>query len=459
MDWEQIENIQVWCYVHAAVSFVTAFVLFVIWLVAFGTVRRRHDPARVAVTWLKLVFLFEIPGLILTGAAAFAESGSEFLSYQYGRGSAHSNKATYNTITLAYEVQLRTGSIGGLLRNIAGALLVVTFIEFANGLMFALTKQQTSSQKILRWIILASAFLLIVLSIAFAGLANTAIYNQWYAVLHFNARENRPSASDIDAIVSQGIAYSKLGGAHSVIGFIVSLGVIVYVSIVMHYYTTVSPSRIVAVNLLLAAITYFIRSIWFLVVAAVWTLPPAGTTPYLAPATSYGTNVFLDIILFAITLIILFAAGVRKKKGLWTTLQPWMGGVLPEMVGGRQPVVGQQPQQPQQPVVYYQYPPNGFSPQQQAQGGYPQYGYLPPQGQGGVYPQYGFPPQQHGQGGVYPPYGFPPQQQAQGANPLAQEIGGIARQEAPPGEAPPVATPTPERGLLEQNQNPQEMKA
>lgn len=181
----------------------------------------------------------------MTGAAAFAESGSQLLSYQYGGGSAHSNKATYNTITLAYEVQLRTGSIGGLLRNIAGALLVVTFIEFANGLMFALTKQQTSSQKVLRWIILSAAFLLIVLSIAFAGLANTAIYNQWYAVLHFNARENRPSASDIDAIVSQGIAYSKLGGAHSVIGFIVSLGVIVYVSIVMHYYTTVSPSRIV----------------------------------------------------------------------------------------------------------------------------------------------------------------------------------------------------------------------
>lgn len=61
VDWDHIEAEQTWCYVHAGVAGVTAFVLFVFGLVSLCAVRRRQDPGRVAFTWLKFIFAFEIP--------------------------------------------------------------------------------------------------------------------------------------------------------------------------------------------------------------------------------------------------------------------------------------------------------------------------------------------------------------------------------------------------------------
>lgn len=113
---------------------------------------------------------------------------------------------------------------------------------------------------------------------------------------------------------------------------------------------------------------------------------------------TYGANAFLDIVDFAIVVIILFSISVLKKKGLWTTIQPWMGGVPPVMVVRPYPVYGQ-PLSPA-PAGYY---PNGDTQQgyslpiqQQVHAGwsspgqqqhYGQYVYRPPQevGEGARY--------------------------------------------------------------------------
>ena len=60
VDWKQIEAEQRWCYARAGVAGGTAFVLFIIGCVALCSARRRRDPSRVAITWLKVVFPFAV---------------------------------------------------------------------------------------------------------------------------------------------------------------------------------------------------------------------------------------------------------------------------------------------------------------------------------------------------------------------------------------------------------------
>lgn len=89
---------------------------------------------------------------------------------------------------------------------------------------------------------------------------------------------------------------------------------------------------------------------WFLIVSALWILPQAGSTVPSSIGVTYGGSAFLDIILFAVIIMILFSTATRKRKGLWTTLQPWMGGVPPSMTVKPHLAYGQPPQQ--QPRFY-----------------------------------------------------------------------------------------------------------
>ena len=64
-----------------------------------------------------------------------------------------------------------------------------------------------------------------------------------------------------------------------------------------------------------------------------------------------------------VILVLLFTMSVRKRNGLWTTPQPWMGGPPAAMASMQQQHPGTwQGQQPQQPypgpgATYYQPPP------------------------------------------------------------------------------------------------------
>ncbi len=50
----------VWTIVDAALAGIMIKPLFIIWVLGFCLARRRSDHARVAFTWLKIVFPFEI---------------------------------------------------------------------------------------------------------------------------------------------------------------------------------------------------------------------------------------------------------------------------------------------------------------------------------------------------------------------------------------------------------------
>ncbi|KAG9249498.1 uncharacterized protein F5Z01DRAFT_754429 [Emericellopsis atlantica] len=350
-------------------------------------------------------------GLILVAASDFALSETAFLDYNHGDTDSldpddPNDRARRNTIMLAHNVYSRTASVGSLFRRIAQVLLTMTIIETANGLLFALKRQRTTSQKVLRWLTMSLGFVFVVLALAHTVMANTIMREQWYDIFNYHATSTGLTGQDdfsyLQSLVSRGAASRCLDGAYNVLNFIVAIGVLVYTSVVMHYYAQVEPSRVLliwpantrrrqcAIDLLFAALLNFSRWMWLLVVSALWILPDRPVIPS-TNGTSYGGNAFLDIIDFAIIVIILFSISVLKKKGLWTTLQPWMGGVPPVMVVRQ----------------------------------YPAYGQLQVPGQVGYYPNGYLGPQQ-----AYVPSGQ--QQQVQYVYYQPQEVGGGARYEMPP---------------------------
>lgn len=190
-------------------------------------------------------------------ASDFALSQTEFLAYQNGDTSGLDPEdpddiARRNTIMLAYNVYSRTGSAGTLLRRIAQVVLMTSFVELGNGLLFALTRERRTSQKVLRWLTISFGLVLIILAATHTGLSNTTMRDQWYAVFGFYSRSSstiRSSASDIseiESLISQGSSYRRLDGAYNVLNFVPSIGILIYSSVVMHRYARVEPSRVVS---------------------------------------------------------------------------------------------------------------------------------------------------------------------------------------------------------------------
>lgn len=193
-------------------------------------------------------------GLILVTASDLALSKSAFLYYNHGdRGSLDPNdpddRANRNTIILAYNVYSRTASVGYLLRSIAQILVTITIVETGNGLLFALERQRTTSQKVLRWLVMSIGFVFVVLALSQTILTNTVMREQWFDLFNFHATwtgvMSDQDFSYLQSLLSQGTAPRRLGGVYDVLNFVVAIGVLVYTSVVMHHYARVEPSRVV----------------------------------------------------------------------------------------------------------------------------------------------------------------------------------------------------------------------
>lgn len=195
-------------------------------------------------------------GLILVAASDFALSQSAFLAYNHGnRDNLNPDDpnsiANRNTIMLAYDVYSRTASVASLLRRIAQVLLTMTIVEVGNGLLFALKRRRSMSQKVLRWLAMSIGFVFIAVAAAQTGMANTTMRNQWYAIFDYHAASTASLSPDdvssVQSLISQEKASRHLDGAYNILNFIVSVGILVYASVIMHHYARVEPSRVVCV--------------------------------------------------------------------------------------------------------------------------------------------------------------------------------------------------------------------
>lgn len=158
------------------------------------------------------------------------------------------NQDTINTIVLGRNVALYVGEVALLLRRIADALLIVTFVELGNGFMYALSKKRDTYQTALRWTAISTSIVLIIIAIACMGMA-MAKYPDYWAVTDI-WEYDRDESPDFEAITEAAAPLRNLGllsASYDILNWVISILIIVYASIVMHFYAVVEPSRCVGV--------------------------------------------------------------------------------------------------------------------------------------------------------------------------------------------------------------------
>lgn len=89
-----------------------------------------------------------------------------------------------------------------------------------------------------------------------------------------------------------------------------------------------------AVLFLIAIILNFITRLYGLIYVALFTLPD-----YYWDHESYTVIMFLDPFLtewiYTAAVALIFAIAIRKRNGLWTTVQPWMDGQAPPALAAK----------------------------------------------------------------------------------------------------------------------------
>lgn len=242
-----------------------------------------------------------------------------------------------------YLTSLRTSLLGSLFGHLAGLLLVMTLVELGNGFLFFLTETRTTLQRAMRNAGIASCVLLFIIAIASFGILNEA-YSQYLA---------SPWAYE-DAGESLFSAGRKLSAAFDIILFVWAVVLMVFAVLVFkevkHNYvlksvscptlTTTAPASSnnlkrsfsdirlsfqSAILFLAATILNLITRLYGLIYASLFNL--AG---FDWDHESYTVIMFLDPFLsewiFTVIVALVFSIAIRKRNGLWTTMQPWMDG-------------------------------------------------------------------------------------------------------------------------------------
>lgn len=269
---------------------------------SFWLARRSKDPARVAFTYLKVTLT-----LAFLWLAMYTIEGALELVYQ------NSTLYWWNSDSI-YLTSLRTSLLGSLFGHLAGLLLVMTLVELGNGFLFFLTETRTTLQRAMRNAGIASCVLLFIIAIASFGILNEA-YSQYLA---------SPWAYE-DAGESLFSAGRKLSAAFDIILFVWAVVLMVFAVLVFkevkHNYVLKSS----AILFLAATILNLITRLYGLIYASLFNL--AG---FDWDHESYTVIMFLDPFLsewiFTVIVALVFSIAIRKRNGLWTTMQPWMDG-------------------------------------------------------------------------------------------------------------------------------------
>ncbi|KAK0616483.1 hypothetical protein B0T14DRAFT_247612 [Immersiella caudata] len=383
--------------------------LFIIWCISLCTARRKGDPARVGIAWLKAVFPFWILALtfITIGYGLglwvlFASDGSVDFDEDVILAVAHASDSIWG--------------VGWLFKYIADTLLLVTLAELGNGFILCVTGVNRFAKPI-RYTALGFAALFIILDVAWFGLLM-----QYHKAFYAYVLDPRPARGTAAALDRDARTLSQLAGALDILLWLATLPTLGYAAFVMHKAKSVPNLRNSAGLFLAAAILNLVRMTTEMALTATYGLPESRV---IAPVhVPFVVRPILDCIPMFVLLVLLFVIGIRKKKGLWSgqvaqqQQQPAPGGpviyVAPSGQPGQPPMVwqGQPVQGQQQP--YYPYPQQGYAgyPQQQQQ--QQQQPQQPPSG----YPHSGYPhagyPQQPVQGYPQQPVQGYPQQPAQG---------------------------------------------
>ncbi|KAK0708571.1 hypothetical protein B0H67DRAFT_590614 [Lasiosphaeris hirsuta] len=347
--------------------------LFILWCISLCIARRKGDPARVGIAWIKAVYPFWILCLVLHTISFSLRLWTYLVEYDSG---IFSSRSDFTTISQAIaQASDRFDDVAKLFNYLATILLLITFFELGNGFQLCLSGgTPPTPHKSVRYAVLSFALIVLTLAIAYLGIGEQ-FYTTYYDYLAVDGVDSAIEAK----LANEANTSNRLGAAVDILLWIASLPAIGYASLVVHKTKTHPLLRNPAILLLTSTTLASLRLLCLMVITAQYFLG----TVFIPPYVTLTVGPLFDSVCTFVELVLLFTLAVRKQKGLWSAQPPqwaappvWLPSMgvppppgQPGMVWHGQPGYQQQPQ----PQPYYYYPP------QQQMGGYPQ-----PQ-QGGVY--------------------------------------------------------------------------
>ncbi|KIH93580.1 hypothetical protein SPBR_04242 [Sporothrix brasiliensis 5110] len=357
---------------NAALTGIMILPVLVIWVLFLFQARRRQDPVRDGVAWLKASFFFFFLSLIITTASDGAIAAVI-------NDPSNLTASTFNSLVKASDY---LSIVAGYLEQLSIILTLVALIELAYGFYVALqpaahdaansapaadaTKGDSGAaatrgedsrlahHKMVRIATAVVGVVLLALSTAWFGKGAAAYVKYNNAVYSDNSDNSDSSNASYNRATAEYVASvrigHKLGGAFDILVFVLSLPLLGAAGYLVSRAQGL-PIKNTTVLYLVAVVFWFIRFLWRLVYNAVWLLPP--TTMY-TPLWLNVVDPLLNVWTFVITIILLYIVGVRRAGGLWSTPQPWTQFAADGMYGG-----GYQPGVAPAAGAPYQY--NGYN--------------------------------------------------------------------------------------------------
>jgi len=318
--------------------------LSILWFVSFCLARRRRDPARVGIAWMKAVFPTWNLSLMLYTVKGGLQAWTWFDDF-----TSSESRALNQIIS-------HLGSVAGFLNYVASIFLFITLVELAGGYLLCLKGggEPSPIRRFARIAVLAWSFVLLVLVIAEFGLNESYI-----------TRFSRVTTLNRDSYYSASLTLLRLDSANYILFWLTTLPILGYCAFVVHKTRALEQLRSGAILVLVCAALNFVRQIITMAInihANLINIAAAITTGSdESLAVGWIVSPFFDFVPMFVILVILFSLAIRKHKGLWSQEQPdwvypavmYVPAVYPpgQMQGGMVPVQQQpymQQQQPQQ---------------------------------------------------------------------------------------------------------------
>ncbi|KAK4238354.1 hypothetical protein C8A03DRAFT_15175 [Achaetomium macrosporum] len=307
--------------------------LSILWFISLCLARRKQDPARVGVAWMKATYpIWNLAlglNLIWSALRIWLYYGEDI--YMYTSFSRRSLDRAISHISV----------MGSFFQHLADILLFVTFVELGSGFLLCQNGgQPTPIRRSNRIAILVWGAVLLVLSIALMGVNHSTIGRSYDA----------SSSAESDNAISDIVSLIRLEGAVTILMWLTSIPVLAFASYVVHKTKNNYALRSSAVLLLVATILDFIRLIISMAInAAVYLGNPARYVVYgtdVDPAVIFVVEPFFNFVFMFVILVLLFCLGIRKSRGLWSS--PQSGWNLPMPVAFLPPGQGVPMAAPQQ---------------------------------------------------------------------------------------------------------------
>ncbi|KAL2259524.1 hypothetical protein VTK26DRAFT_6781 [Humicola hyalothermophila] len=314
--------------------------LGILWIISLCLARRKSDPARAGIAWLKSITPFWNVGCAFAVCSAALD-----LWVNYAEDSYYIRSGT--DYAVARQASAHVAATGVFFEHLANILLFITLVELASGVLLCLNGgQPTASRKRNRIIVLVWGLVLFILAIANLGI------KQSYVVRFFD--DSSLYSDSYREVRELGRTLNRLGGAMAILMWLTSLPILALTSWVVHITKHHPILRSSSVLLLVSSILLFIRLTVTMAMYARYNLSETTTTSWTAVElqriVSLIIEPFFNYTCMFVILVLLFTLGIRKAKGLWSVPQPgWPLGSVVYYAPGTVPVVPAQ--------QYQQYPP------------------------------------------------------------------------------------------------------